>query len=107
MVTAKLFFHPFLAFVAFAYLLNLDPLWANAGVIFAACPVDLNVYVFAESYEVAIETASSAILISTARDAHDHGAFAALAAARALVLEHGDPQRVGGNAHLCIEGGER
>ena len=34
--------------------------------IFAACPVGLNVYVFAQHYEVAIETASSAILISTA-----------------------------------------
>ena len=49
-----------------AYLLDLDPLWRNAGVIFAACPVGLNVYVFAQHYEVAIETASSAILISTA-----------------------------------------
>ncbi|HYZ26361.1 MAG TPA: AEC family transporter [Geminicoccaceae bacterium] len=65
MVAAKLFLHPFLAFVAFAYLLELDPLWINAGVIFAACPVGLNVYVFAQHYEVAIETASSAILIST------------------------------------------
>jgi malonate transporter len=65
MVAAKLFLHPFLAFVAFAYLLELDPLWVNAGVIFAACPVGLNVYVFAQHYEVAIETASSAILIST------------------------------------------
>jgi hypothetical protein len=66
MVAAKLFLHPFLAFVAFAYLLELDRLWINAGVIFAACPVGLNVYVFAQHYEVAIETASSAILISTA-----------------------------------------
>jgi malonate transporter and related proteins len=65
MVAAKLFVHPFLAFIAFAYLLELDPLWVNAGVIFAACPVGLNVYVFAQHYEVAIETASSAILIST------------------------------------------
>jgi len=66
MVGAKLFLHPILAFVAFAYLLELDPSWINAGVIFAACPVGLNVYVFAQHYEVAIETASSAILISTA-----------------------------------------
>ena len=65
MVAAKLFLHPLLAFIAFAYLLELDPLWVSAGVIFAACPVGLNVYVFAQHYEVAIETASSAILIST------------------------------------------
>jgi malonate transporter and related proteins len=66
MIAAKLFLHPLLAWVAFAWLLQLDPLWINAGVIFAACPVGLNVYVFAQHYEVAIETASSAILISTA-----------------------------------------
>jgi hypothetical protein len=66
MVAAKLFLHPILAWLAFAWLLELDPLWVNAGVIFAACPVGLNVYVFAQHYEVAIETASSAILISTA-----------------------------------------
>jgi malonate transporter and related proteins len=65
MVVAKLFVHPLLAWLAFAYLLELDPLWVNAGVIFAACPVGLNVYVFAQHYEVAIETASSAVLIST------------------------------------------
>jgi malonate transporter and related proteins len=66
MIAAKLFLHPILAWLALAWLLDLDPLWVNAGVIFAACPVGLNVYVFAQHYEVAIETASSAILISTA-----------------------------------------
>ena len=55
MVAFKLFLHPLL-----------DPLWRNAGVIFAACPVGLNVYVFAQHYDVAIETASSAILLSSA-----------------------------------------
>jgi predicted permease len=66
MLACKLFVHPLLAWLAFAWLLELDPLWVNAGVIFAACPVGLNVYVFAQHYEVAIETASSAILVSTA-----------------------------------------
>ena len=66
MVACKLFLHPLLAWIAFTYVLELDPSWRNAGVIFAACPVGLNVYVFAQHYDVAIETASSAILISTA-----------------------------------------
>jgi malonate transporter len=65
MIACKLFLHPLLAWLAFGYLLEVDPLWWNAGVIFAACPVGLNVFVFAQHYEVAIETASSAILIST------------------------------------------
>lgn len=66
MIAFKLFLHPTLAWLAFGYLLELDPLWVSAGVIFAACPVGLNVYVFAQHYQVAVETASSAILISTA-----------------------------------------
>ena len=39
MLACKLFVHPLLAWLAFAWLLELDPLWVNAGVIFAACPV--------------------------------------------------------------------
>ena len=66
MIAAKLLLHPLLAFLMFGWLLDLDPLWVNAGVIFAACPVGLNVYVFAQHYEAGVETASSAILISTA-----------------------------------------
>jgi hypothetical protein len=66
MILCKLFLHPALAFLVFGYLLEIDPLWLSAGVIFAACPVGLNVYVFAQHYQVGIETASSAILISTA-----------------------------------------
>jgi predicted permease len=66
MIACKLLLHPALAFLAFGYLLELDPSWLSAGVILAACPVGLNVYVFAQHYQVGIETASSAILISTA-----------------------------------------
>jgi malonate transporter and related proteins len=66
MTLGKLFLHPALAFLVFGHLLELDPLWLNAGVIIAACPVGINVYVFAQHYQVGIETASSAILISTA-----------------------------------------
>ncbi|MGH6943411.1 MAG: AEC family transporter, partial [Geminicoccaceae bacterium] len=65
MVAAKLFVHPFLVWLALFHLLEIDPLWANAGVIFAASPVGLNVYLFAQHYEAAVETASTAILIST------------------------------------------
>jgi malonate transporter and related proteins len=66
MIACKLFLLPLLAWLAFAWLLELDTLWVNAGVIFTACPVGLNVYVFAQHYEAGVETASSAILVSTA-----------------------------------------
>jgi len=65
MVGAKLLLHPLIAWLAFAHLLDLDPLWINAGVLFAASPIGLNVYIFAQHYEAAVETASSAVLIST------------------------------------------
>jgi malonate transporter and related proteins len=65
MVASKLLLHPLLVWIALVHLLEVNPLWANAGVIFAASPVGLNVYLFAQHYEAAVETASSAILIST------------------------------------------
>ena len=66
MVATKLFVHPLLAFVLLFGVFDISPLWANAGVLFAACPVGLNVFIFAQHYEAAVEAASSAILISTA-----------------------------------------
>ena len=66
MLACKLFVHPLLAWLAFAWLLELDRSWVNAGVIFAACPVGLNVYIFAQHYEAGVEAASSAILLSSA-----------------------------------------
>lgn len=65
MVVNKLFVHPLLAWLIFARLLEVDQLWINAGVIFAASPVGLNVYIFAQHYDANVESASTAILVST------------------------------------------
>lgn len=65
MVANKLVLHPLLAWLIFAKLLDLDPLWVNAGVVFAASPVGLNVYIFAQHYQANVESASTAILVST------------------------------------------
>ena len=85
MLACKLFVHPLLAWLAFAWLLELDPLWVNAGVIFAACPVGLNVYVFAQHYEVGdrdrLERDPD---LDRARDGDDHPAAGAAAAGHAL-----------------------
>jgi hypothetical protein len=66
MVAFKLLLHPTLAALAVTYVFRLDPIWASVAVIFAAGPVGANTYVFAQHYEVGVETSSSAILISTA-----------------------------------------
>ncbi|HET6522332.1 MAG TPA: AEC family transporter [Geminicoccaceae bacterium] len=66
MVAFKLALHPALVWLAVATLTDADRLWLNAAVLFAASPVGVNVYVFAQHYDANVESASTAILISTA-----------------------------------------
>lgn len=62
----KLFLHPALTFAVLAFLVPVEPFWIHAAVIFAACPVGANVYVFAQHYQVSVTAASAAIFFSTA-----------------------------------------
>lgn len=66
MAVFKLFLHPAITFVVLAFLVPVEPFWLHAAVIFAACPVGANVYVFAQHYKVSVTAASAAILFSTA-----------------------------------------
>jgi len=66
MVSMKLALHPLLAWVTMTYLFDLDPVTAHVALIFAACPVGANVYVFAAHYRAAVETSATAIFLSTA-----------------------------------------
>ena len=66
MTVFKLFLHPALVFVILAFMIPVEPFWIHAAVIFAACPVGANVYVFAQHYQVSVTAASAAILVSTA-----------------------------------------
>jgi hypothetical protein len=65
-IVLKLFVHPLAAWILLVPLLDFPPLWANAGVLIAALPVGLNVFIFAQRYQVEVEAASTAILVSTA-----------------------------------------
>ena len=65
MVALKLFVHPLLVWVLVTQVIVLEPFWAHAAVIFSAGPVGANVFIFAQHYEAGVETASSAIVIST------------------------------------------
>ncbi len=65
MVALKLFAHPALVFLALTLLIPVEPFWVHAAVVFAACPVGANVYVFAQHYGVQVTAASAAILVST------------------------------------------
>lgn len=66
MVGLKLFVHPFVVWLLVTQVIVLEPFLANAAVIFAAGPVGANVFIFAQHYEAGVESASSAIVISTA-----------------------------------------
>jgi len=66
MMSMKLVFHPLLAWLVVTHLFDLDPVASNVALLFAACPVGANVYVFAAHYAAAIETSATAILLSTA-----------------------------------------
>jgi hypothetical protein len=66
MVGLKLFLHPLVVWLLVTQVIVLEPFWAHAAVIFAAGPVGANVFIFAQHYEAGVESASSAIVISTA-----------------------------------------
>jgi len=66
MVGYKLFLHPLVVWVLVSQVFGLDTFLVHAAVIFAAGPVGANVFIFAQHYEAGVESASSAILISTA-----------------------------------------
>src|SRR3546814_2637303 len=54
-----------LVFLALTLVVPVDPFWVHSAVLFAACPVGANVYVFAAHYSVQVTAASAAILVST------------------------------------------
>jgi predicted permease len=65
MMLMKLALHPLLAWLTAFHLFGLDPLAASVALLFAACPVGANVYVFAAHYGAATEISATAILLST------------------------------------------
>lgn len=62
----KLILHPFLVYVFAFHVFSMPPVWAGVAVLFAASPVGVNAYLFAERYRSGARIASSAIALSTA-----------------------------------------
>ena len=61
----KLIVHPFIALLLMIPVLNVDPEQARYGIVLAAMPAGINVYVFATYYNRAVNVATNVILIST------------------------------------------
>lgn len=61
----KLIVQPLIAYILMVPILRVDPAIARYGVLLAAMPAGINVYVFATYYNRAVNVASNTVLIST------------------------------------------
>jgi hypothetical protein len=61
----KLVIHPAIAYVLMVPILHVPIEYARYGVLLAAMPAGINVYIFATYYERAVNVAANVILIST------------------------------------------
>jgi malonate transporter and related proteins len=64
-IPMKLIIHPALCYLMMQMMGNFDPVWVASAVLLAALPTATNVFVLAQQYEVWVERASAAILVST------------------------------------------
>jgi malonate transporter and related proteins len=65
LVILKLIFQPVVTLFLVHYVFELEPLWANVAILFAALPTGVATYVLAQKYETYAENVARAILIST------------------------------------------
>ncbi len=61
----KLFIHPLLTWLLFLYVFDVDPLWQAVGILMAALPAGALCFVVAQNYNVYVQRASAAILLTT------------------------------------------
>lgn len=65
-VAVKLVVHPAIVWLLAVRLFALDPLWAGVAVVLAGMPTGVNIYLYAQRYEIEIAPIATAILIGTA-----------------------------------------
>jgi len=61
----KLLVQPLLMWWVLRYLLDVDPFWAKTGVMLAAMPVGISVYVFSRRYQCCETATATAIVLSS------------------------------------------
>ncbi|WP_102958400.1 AEC family transporter [Mangrovicella endophytica] len=64
-VPLKLVLHPLAVWLALGLIGGVDPLWIKAAVLLASLPTATNVFVIAQQYQVWVERASAAVLVTT------------------------------------------
>ncbi len=65
-VVLKLVLHPLAVYLLGTYVFALEAMWRDVAVLMAAMPVGVNVYLFAQRYDVGTAPAATAIVVSTA-----------------------------------------
>ncbi len=65
LVPIKLVLHPVLVYLLLKPMSDLPSVWLHAAVLMAALPAATNVFVLAQQYDVWVERASSAVVVST------------------------------------------
>jgi len=64
-VGLKTVVHPMAVFALAAGVFGLDPLWTGVAVVMAGMPTGINVYLYAQRYDTAVEPAATAIFLAT------------------------------------------
>ncbi|MEQ8965957.1 MAG: AEC family transporter [Azospirillaceae bacterium] len=64
-VTLKTAIHPLAVFALAAGVFGLDPLWTGVAVVMAGMPTGINVYLYAQRYDTAVEPVATAIFLGT------------------------------------------
>ena len=64
MTIINCFLLPILVWIAMFRIFEVDPLWANAGVLASAMPVGISAYVFAKRYQVGHASVAAGSLLS-------------------------------------------
>lgn len=64
-VAVKLVVHPAAVWLLAVELFALDPLWAGVAVVLAGMPTGVNIYLYAQRYDIEIAPIATAILIGT------------------------------------------
>ncbi len=62
----KLLVHPIMTYLLATYVFVMEPVWAKSAVILSALPAGALVFVVAQQYDVYVQRASSAIVVTTA-----------------------------------------
>ncbi|MDY8109710.1 AEC family transporter [Fulvimarina sp. 2208YS6-2-32] len=66
LVPIKLVVHPLLVWLLLGLVPGVDPVWVHTAMLLASLPAATNVFVIAQQYDVWVERASAAVLVSTA-----------------------------------------